>query len=360
MTKKLIGLALFSLCFFLALGQEANAAGFKLKKQNWVPNHTDTRLFMYNQKVCAAGAYANAIRTECTAVGVKNWKPIEELNNSSAEYINLADAFVWKTKLYYVLTRKAENSNNENAAVEVWRLNNSGWKQMMEFVNDGVVYLDYAATNAKVYIFVHRTNANPYTLYYSTTDGVNWTQEQAVNTPYHLTGVATLSGSIYGFDSSSVYKKDSAGTWTYLHSATNSSTERETFSDLVAFKGKLYLAAKTQTFDQDITSYHFEVKSSGNGSNWTEKTIDDTSLDGTEDARWFNSGKQLWLHVYRDAKSHDLLWRVAKNINLLGNNDKYLVPKTRAMRIKGYYTFRYLKTGTYHYFADNHGNIYKK
>ena len=42
--------------------------------------------------------------------------------------------------------------------------------------------------------------------------------------------------------------------------------------------------------------------SSTNGTSWASKRLNDAAVDGDEEAYFYNTGKQLWLLVYRDGE----------------------------------------------------------
>lgn len=368
---------------------EAAAKTFSLTKEKWVENHYDAKVFAWNNDyVCAAGPYANEIRTYCTTTGVKDWKTYSEavpsvpptLEDGDAEFIDLDRVIVWNDELYYIVDRGAGASNNDTGTVEVWQLQSDNtWLKVFSYQNESAYFIDATTTNKRMYLFVYRYDTNPSrTFYYTTKDGVSWTKTKRRNTPKNITGVAVANGTLYAFNNAHLFERRASGYWKKKHSLTSTATEYNYFSELASYNNKLYMVKQTYTYDnvgsasdplsrkvsgEDLTTYDlsYTLMSSKKGKTWTTKTLSDKSIYGSETMDFHVSGDKLYLMMRHSGKKRDVLWKVPKKVkNLNTTKHKKIIPKTTAMKNNAYYLIDYTVTAGEYYFADSEGNIYKK
>ena len=358
---------LFIFCFSLVSFQIAEAKNFNLKKDHWTENHYDAKVFNYNGNICTAGPYGNEIRTSCAIPGGDEWLDLAFLIDEGAEYIGLDDVLVWKDHLYYFVDRGTSSSNNDTSdGIEVWRLVDDGWSRVFSFKNRNAYLIDMTNTEKRLYIFIRRYNTKPLNIYYSTKDGVNWSQAKSKNIPDGLQGMTTLNNTIYGYTSSALYKRKSNNKWKAVYTAPSSDEESTSLVGLTSFKGKLYAPVSHYTYVAGATNnaseytFSYKIMSSKKGVKWSTKKLTDKALKGTETSTFYNSGNQLWLFAHHYGKARDLLWRIPKNVRKIGSKNKKIVPKTRYMRVNSYYLRDFVKSGKEFYFKDSHGNIYKK
>ncbi|MBU1963395.1 hypothetical protein KKA57_02570, partial [Patescibacteria group bacterium] len=364
MNKKLLFVVptlLFAFVFMALVPLDAvEAKKMTAKKQTWVSNHYDAKVFEYKDMACAAGPFGNAINTYCTAPGKKAWKAIEKLNDAGKEFISLEDAWTYNGKLYFAVLVGVDDSNNDTRAVEVWKLGNNGWNKVMTQKGKSMEYVGHANTSKKAYVFVHRSDKSPYTFYYTSKKGNTWKEPQAVNTPWGLDSVTSKGGKIWGIDDSKVYKLNADGTWITKYYGINTGTEKEYFQQIIGFKGKLYIAAQHWTWDGGLGEWviNDKVMSSEKGVSWSSKSLTDTSGSGN-DLLFTRTGKQLWMLSVHQDKTRDVMWRINKNIRKIGSDNKRTIKKNKSRRINGKYFIGFSKVGKKFFFADQFGNIYR-
>lgn len=359
-------------------------SSYDLAKEIKIENHYDANLFAWQNQVCAAGPYANEIKTYCTELGQNNWTLSDfVLTDSEAEFIGLEEVFTFKDDLYFVVDRGLYGtSNNDTETIEIWRLTSglTTWEKVFSYANDYAYYLTSTTTAEKIYFFLYRYDTNPSkTIYYTSTDGENWDQAQSKNTPASINGVIVNNDTVYIYNSSYVYALRSSGYWAkkYDSTAQNTDLTYSYINALTSWQDRLYLVTQTYTYasvgqafnpqnrginNNDLGyTYKYKIMSSDDATDWTSKILSDPSLTGAETSEFhFTADGQLYLLAQNTGKQRDVLWKIKKNIRKMINKKRTVISKTTAMKNNNYHIIDCLPAEDYFYFADSYGNIYTK
>lgn len=352
---------IFIFIFFFLSFQIVEAKDFTLEKKHWAENHYDAEVFDFNGQICAAGPYADEIRTYCLNTENDNWEEINLLKNEEAEYLGLDKVLVWKDQLYYFVDRGITDSNNDTSdGVEIWKLENDNWNKVFSLSNKNAYLIDVFNSNNRIYFAVRRYNAKPHILLYNSKNGNDWNKMKSKSNPVNLSGMAILNGTIYAYDTSSLYKRKSNGRWISVYDVISTDNDMESINGLIVFKSKLYMSIHHYIFNDSGYEMLFNIKTSKNGKIWKNKRLRDKAINGSEYSVFYSDGEQLWLLAYHIGKKRDLLWRLPGNIRNISSNNKKIIPKSKYLRINGYYLRDFVKSGKEFYFTDSHGNIYRK